>query len=301
MGNHLAAIVEADIGQETLVTAKQDTAGQAKLVMHRKLFSGPRGMLPFAAMTQRPVTAAVLIIGNEILSGRTQDANLAHLAKTLNHWGLRLREARIVADVEAEIVAAVNALRSGYDYLFTTGGIGPTHDDITAASITTAFGLPLIEHPEALALLEAYYPPGELNAARRRMARVPQGAGLIDNPISKAPGFAIGNVLVLAGVPAIMRAQLDNARSLVTGGAPMLSHTVSVLVGEGRIADLFEALQAAHPGVEMGSYPFWRQNRLGTALVLRGDDDGALQRAAAALDRALGAAGIAVDQGERGA
>lgn len=246
----------------------------------------------------RIYTAALAIIGNEILSGRTQDANLAHLAKTLNSWGVEMREVRVVPDIEAEIVAAVNALRGRYDYVFTTGGIGPTHDDITADSIARAFALPLVEHPDAIALLETYYPPGELTVVRRRMARVPQGADLIENPISKAPGFKIGNVFVLAGVPAIMRAQLHGARGFISGGRSVVSRTVSVLVGESRIAELLENAQGQFPDVDMGSYPFFRRNTVGTALVLRGREEARLDAAYDVLVGALSAAGIEGHPGE---
>jgi len=246
----------------------------------------------------RIYTAALAIIGNEILSGRTQDANLAHLAKTLNNWGVEMREVRVVPDIEGEIVAAVNALRARYDYVFTTGGIGPTHDDITADSIAKAFGLPLIEHPEAIALLAAHYPPGELTPVRRRMARVPEGADLIENPISKAPGFRIGNVFVMAGVPAIMRAQLEGARGFIAGGRSVQSRTVSVLVGESRIAELLEAVQKRYPETDIGSYPFFRKAGFGTALVLRGRDPAVLDQATESLRQALVAAGVEPHEGE---
>ncbi len=250
------------------------------------------------APTPRIYTAALAIIGNEILSGRTQDANLAHLAKTLNSWGVELREARVVPDIEGEIVDAVNALRARYDYVFTTGGIGPTHDDITADSIAKAFGVPLVEHPGAIAILEAHYPPGELTVVRRRMARVPEGGALIENPISKAPGFKVGNVFVLAGIPAIMRAQLEGARQFIEGGRSVLSKTVSVEVGESRIADLLEATEKRHAGIDMGSYPFFRRGSFGTALVLRGRDPAVLEAAYADLCAALTTAGIEIHPGE---
>ncbi|PWR23920.1 competence/damage-inducible protein A [Zavarzinia compransoris] len=246
----------------------------------------------------RIYTAALAIIGNEILSGRTQDANLAHLAKTLNTWGVEMREVRVVPDIEGEIVDAVNALRARYDYVFTTGGIGPTHDDITADSIAKAFALPLIEHPAAIALLAAHYPPGELTPVRRRMARVPDGADLIENPISKAPGFRIGNVFVLAGVPAIMRAQLEGARGFIAGGRSVQSRTVSVLVGESRIAELLEDVQKHYPDTDIGSYPFFRKAGFGTALVLRGRDLPRLEEATESLRQALRGAGIEAHEGE---
>ncbi len=238
------------------------------------------------------VTAAVLIIGNEILSGRTQDANLGFLAKSLNEIGVRLREARVVADVEAEIVAAVNELRARWDYVFTTGGIGPTHDDITAESVAKAFGLPLFRHPEAEARLQAHYDPDKINEARLRMANTPQGATLIDNPVSIAPGFRIGNVFVMAGVPAIMRAMFDGIKGSLRGGAPVRSATVPAFIAEGTIAHDLGALQARFPGLDIGSYPFFRAGRFGTSLVLRGTDEGKLALAVAELRtliRTLGA------------
>jgi len=255
-------------------------------------------MTPSTDSPPRIYTAALAIIGNEILSGRTQDANLNHLAKTLNGWGVEMREARVVPDIESEIVAAINALRARYDYVFTTGGIGPTHDDITADSIAKAFGLPLVEHPAAIALLEHYYPPGELTVVRRRMARVPEGADLIENPISKAPGFKIENVFVLAGVPSIMRAQLQGARGFIAGGRSVISRTVSVLVGESKIAELLETAQGQFPDVDMGSYPFFKRNALGTALVLRGREEARLAAAYDVLVGALTAAGIEGHPGE---
>jgi molybdenum cofactor synthesis domain-containing protein len=238
------------------------------------------------------VTAAVLIIGNEILSGRTQDANLAFLAASLNEIGVRLREARVVADIEAEIVAAVNELRMRWDYLFTTGGIGPTHDDITAECIAKAFGVPLIRHPEAEALLRAHYDPDKINEARLRMANTPEGATLIGNPVSVAPGFRIGNVFVMAGVPAIMRAMFDGIKGGLKGGAPVKSVTVPAFIAEGTIARDLGALQARFPELDIGSYPFFRAGRFGTSLVLRGTDEDKLALAAAELKtliRTLGA------------
>jgi molybdenum cofactor synthesis domain-containing protein len=220
----------------------------------------------------KPVTACVLIFGNEILSGRTQDVNLAYLATQLNAIGIRLREARVVADVEADIVRAVNECRARYDYVFTTGGIGPTHDDITSECVATAFGVPLIRNPEAVAILEKHYQPGQLNEARLRMANTPDGAVLIDNPVSAAPGFQIGNVFVMAGVPSIMRAMFEGVRHRLTGGAPLQSKTVATYLGEGVIAKDLGALQERYADLEIGSYPFFRGGRFGTSLVLRGTD-----------------------------
>jgi molybdenum cofactor synthesis domain-containing protein len=232
-------------------------------------------------MTDRIVTAAVLVIGNEILSGRTKDANLAWLAARLNETGIRLREARVVADVEEEIIAAVNALRARYDYLFTTGGIGPTHDDITSGCVAKAFGVKLIRHPAAVALLRSNYAnPADLNEARLRMAEVPEGAVLVDNPVSKAPGFRIGNVIVMAGVPRIMQAMFDGIRHALVGGAPVLSRAIAVGVPEGRIAEGLAALQARHAALEIGSYPYFRQGLAGTTIVLRGTDRAMVDAAA---------------------
>jgi molybdenum cofactor synthesis domain-containing protein len=227
-----------------------------------------------AATGPRPgtVTACVVIIGNEILSGRIQDANLAFLARGLNEVGVRLTEARVVADEGAVIVAAVNEARAKFDYVFTTGGIGPTHDDITAQAIADAFGLPLILHPEARRLLEGHYPPGALNAARLRMAMMPEGAHLLPNPISRAPGFRVENVFVLAGVPQVMQATFNELRHRLKGGARMLSRSVSCTLGEGTIARDLGALQDRYPNLEIGSYPYFRRADFGVTLVVRGTD-----------------------------
>src|SRR6266478_4411945 len=190
------------------------------------------------------VAACVLISGNEILSGRTQDANLAFLAQGLNDAGIRLREARVIPDDTETIIATVNEARGKFDYVFTTGGIGPTHDDITAPSIARAFGVKLIVHPEAKRILESHYPPGGLNEARLRMAQVPEGASLLPNPISRAPGFRIANVFVLPGVPQIMQAIFNELKHRLKGGAKILSRSVSCTLGEGTIAKDLGALQA---------------------------------------------------------
>jgi molybdenum cofactor synthesis domain-containing protein len=248
--------------------------------------------MPTNGPDERTVTAAVLIIGNEILSGRTKDANLGYLAEELTALGIRLREARVISDVEAEIVAAVNECRARYDYVFTTGGIGPTHDDITSASVARAFGRPLILDPRARAILERQYPPGGLNEARLRMAHVPEGAELIENPISAAPGFRIDNVFVMAGVPAVMRAMFDGLKGKLAGGKPVLSLTVGAILGEGVIAAGLGALQERYPDLEIGSYPFYRQGRYGASFVLRGTDPAPIATAAEelrALIRRLGA------------
>ncbi|BBK30797.1 molybdenum cofactor synthesis domain-containing protein [Stella humosa] len=221
---------------------------------------------------RKTVTACVLIIGNEILSGRTKDANLAFLAEQLNLSGVRLMEARVIPDVPQTIIDTVNAVRGQFDYVFTTGGIGPTHDDITSECVAAAFGLPLIRNPEAVRRLQAHYPPGGLNEARLRMANTPEGAELIDNPVSIAPGFRIGNVFVLAGVPAIMRAMFESLRHSLTGGLPMQSRTVTSTLPEGAMAAELSAIQDRFAEVEIGSYPFFRMGKPGTAIVLRATD-----------------------------
>ena len=238
------------------------------------------------------VTAAVIIIGNEILSGRTKDANLAFLGERLGALGVRLMEARVVPDIEDMIVEAVNQLRARYDYVLTTGGIGPTHDDITAECIAKAFGTELEYHPEALRLMAAQYKPGDFNEARKRMARVPVGGELIVNPVSKAPGFRIGNVFVMAGVPAIMRAMFERFTHLLAGGEPVQSRAVAAHLPEGTIAKGLGELQARFPDLDLGSYPYYRQGKFGTSIVARGTDAAAIDAAidaVAQLMRTLGA------------
>jgi molybdenum cofactor synthesis domain-containing protein len=234
-----------------------------------------------AAAAAATVTACVLIIGNEILSGGTQDQNLAFLAKGLNEAGIRLKEARVIADAGAAIVAAVNEVRATFDYVFTTGGIGPTHDDITAQAIADAFGVQLVLHPEAKRLLEGHYPPGGLNAARLRMAMLPQGAALLPNPISRAPGFRVENVFVLAGVPQVMQATFNELKHRLKGGARILSRSISCALGEGTIAAGLGALQLCYGDLEIGSYPYFRRNDFGVTLVVRGT---ARERIAAAVE-----------------
>ena len=220
----------------------------------------------------RFVTAALVIIGNEILSGRTQDKNLAHLAMKLNAAGIQLREVRVVPDIEAEIVAAVNAVRARYDYVFTTGGIGPTHDDITTASIAAAFGVAVIRHPEAEAALRAHY-GAEINDARLKMAEVPEGATLIPNAISVAPGFRMENVFVFAGVPRIMQAMLDAALPHLVGGATVHSASIATNLLEGTIAAGLTEIQARYADVDIGSYPTYESAQgYRTTLVLRSPD-----------------------------
>src|SRR3954470_15646590 len=223
---------------------------------------------------QRVWTAALAVIGDEILSGRTQDKNVAQLATWLNQQGIRLAEVRIVPDENARIAETVNALRASHDYLFTTGGIGPTHDDITVDAIAEAFGLKVVIHPEARRILENYYRdrPGGLNEARLRMARVPDGAELIPNPSSGAPGVRIGNVYILAGVPHIAAAMMDALTGTLEGGRPVVSVTVGARAPESEVAELLRETEAAHPGVAIGSYPFFKDGRYGANFVIRSDD-----------------------------
>jgi len=244
-----------------------------------------------------PPTAAILIIGNEILSGRTQDSNTTHIARELGRVGIRLREVRVVPDEAAEIVAAVNALRQRYTHVFTTGGIGPTHDDITADCVAMAFGVKLIQNPEARGRLERHYAGTDLlNAARLRMANTPEGATLIDNPVSAAPGFQIGNVFVMAGVPSIMQAMLAGIIGRLAGGPPVDSRTVISDIPEGTLAEGLGAIQAQWQGVvDIGSYPSFRQGRISTSLVLRSTDIPALDAAAAAVVRLVQAMGGSPD------
>lgn len=220
------------------------------------------------------VTAAILVIGDEILSGRTKDKNIGYIAEYLTAIGVDPKEVRVVPDDEAEIVAAVNVLRARYTYLFTTGGIGPTHDDITADCVAKAFGVPIDHDPRAVAMLRERYPdPADLNEARLRMARIPQGADLVDNPISKAPGFMIGNVVVMAGVPSIMQAMLDAVTPRLKTGARMLQVSIEAAgLKEGDIAGPYGALAKKHPGVIMGSYPMMNERGFFTRLVLRSKD-----------------------------
>src|SRR6516162_5901064 len=240
---------------------------------------------------RRIVTACVLIIGNEILSGRTQDTNLVFLARGLTELGIRLREARVIPDDAGVIVSTVNEVRTAFDYVFTTGGIGPTHDDITAQCVADAFGVPLIVHPEAKRLLETHYPPGHLNEARLRMAMVPEGAALLPNPISRAPGFQIGNVFVLPGVPSIMQGIFEQLKHRLRGGEKVRSRSVSCHLGEGTIADDLGALQSRYPDLEIGSYPYFRRGDFGVTLVLRGTDSVRLAEATDELKRLLRALG----------
>ena len=245
-----------------------------------------------AETSNERVTAAVLIIGDEILSGRTQDTNLRDIARYLGVHGVDLAEARTVPDVHEEIVAALDALRARYDYVITTGGIGPTHDDITADAVAAAFGVELYEHPDIIAMMSARW-GGELNAARRRMARVPVGGELVKNPVQGPPGFTIGNVFVLAGVPQIMRGMLEDVGPRLRGGAVTVSRTVRVEgSGEGAIAAPLETVAKAHPAMSLGSYPFFGEGGYGSNLVLRGRDPAELSATVEELIAALRGAGL---------
>lgn len=235
-------------------------------------------------------TAAMLVIGDEILSGRTRDSNMHYLAGELTRIGIALTEVRVVADDHAAIVAALRALAAAYDHVFTSGGIGPTHDDITADAVADAIGVAIGHRADAMALLQAHYDRSGLpfNEARQRMARIPDGATLIDNPVSTAPGFTIGNVHVMAGVPNIFQAMLAGVLPKLTGGPPLLSQSLRVDRGEGEIAEPFGALAAEYPGLSMGSYPFIQNGAHGTNLVIRGTDAGQLDEAMVKLMRLFG-------------
>jgi molybdenum cofactor synthesis domain-containing protein len=240
-------------------------------------------------------TASVLVIGDEILSGRTQDTNSSHIARFLGALGIDLREVRVVGDVEDEIVAALNALRARHDLVFTTGGIGPTHDDITADAVARAFGVGIGLHPQAFALLEKRYPPGDFNEMRQRMARIPHGATLVENRVSGAPGFHIGNVYVMAGVPMVMRAMLEAIAPELPRGAAVHAATVEASVPEGALAPGLAQVAKDHRNVSIGSYPFFREGAdkpYGAQLVVRGRDGAAVEQAARAVEdmlRGLGA------------
>jgi molybdenum cofactor synthesis domain-containing protein len=249
-------------------------------------------------MGERIWTAGLAVIGDEILSGRTQDKNIAQIAAWLNVQGIRLAEVRVVPDVEGRIVEAVDALRNGYDYCFTTGGIGPTHDDITVDAIAVALGVPVIIHPEARAILERYYETrGGLTDARLRMARVPDGAELIPNRMSGAPGIRVGNLFILAGVPHITAGMLDALTGTLEGGRPVLSRTIGAWVAESEIADMLGATERAFEGVAIGSYPFFRDGRTGANFVVRATDPALLTACGDALIEGLAAKGLEAGEG----
>ena len=250
------------------------------------------------AASDRTYTAALIIIGDEILSGRTQDANLAYLAKWLNVQGIRLRTTRVVPDEMDAIAEAVNALKPpAHDYLFTTGGIGPTHDDITVDAIAAALDVPAVMHPEAEAILRGYY-GDRITEARLRMARVPDGADLLPNPVSGAPGIRHGNIFIMAGVPKITQGMLAGLEGKLEGGAPVLSRAVGAWTGESAVADLLRETERAHEGVQIGSYPFWKEGKVGANFVLRSPDAHALAACAEALKAGLRAAGVEPVDGE---
>ena len=237
------------------------------------------------------ITAAVLVIGDEILSGRTQDTNSNTIARFLGVLGIDLKEIRTVGDVEAEIVAALNALRARYSYVFTTGGIGPTHDDITADAVAKAFGVGIDIHSEALAMLATRIKPEDMNEMRRRMARIPFGATLVKNAVSAAPGFRIGNVFVMAGVPAIMQAMLEDIAPTLARGAVVHAITIAARIAEGAIAGPLAALQREHAAVAIGSYPFYRPDGFGVQLVARGRDLEGVEKVAQGIEEIVRKAG----------
>ncbi len=239
-------------------------------------------------MSQTNITAALLVIGDEILSGRTKDKNIGYIAEYLTNIGIDMKEVRVVPDEEEEIVAAVNALRKRYTYLFTTGGIGPTHDDITADSVAKALGLELYEDQRIIDMMLQRLKPEDLNEARRRMARIPVGAEHVANPVSKVPGFRVENVIVMAGVPSIMQAMLDDVAPRLTTGARMISETIDAMgVPEGSYAAGLGDIAKAHPGVIIGSYPQFGEGRFKNQIVVRSKDADSLQAAAAAVREML--------------
>ena len=228
-------------------------------------------------MAKKPVTACLIIIGNEILSGRTQDTNLAYLAKELNELGVRMVEARVIPDVEETIVDTVNECRAKFDYVFTTGGIGPTHDDITADCIALAFDTELELHPDVVELIKRREAPPEVMESRLRMARIPKGAALIENPTGGPPGFQMENVFVMAGVPMVMQAMATTFnKERIPGGDPLRSRSIGAYLSESKVAVNLGAIQEEHPDVDLGSYPFYRQDGYGTNLVMRGTDEAEL-------------------------
>ena len=242
--------------------------------------------------SERIWTAALVVIGDEILSGRTQDKNIGQVASWLGVQGIRLMEVRVVPDDMTAIGEAVNALRLAHDYLFTTGGIGPTHDDISVDAVAAALGVPVVVHLEAKRILEDYYATrGGLNPGRLRMARVPEGADLIPNRMSGAPGIRIGNVHMMAGVPHIAAQMLDALTGTLEGGAPLISETLGMWGAESEVADILREVERAHPGCQIGSYPFFREGRTGANFVVRSTDQDLLQSCIDALSAALAEAG----------
>ena len=257
-------------------------------VLNRVLIGSPETEMPKKTMTDedqkmKPVTACILIIGNEILSGRTQDANLQFLASGLNDIGIQVAEAHVIPDDSDIIVAAVNAARVAHDYVLTTGGIGPTHDDITSVCIARAFGVPFGRNPQAEEILLAYYSPEDVTPERLSMADMPEGATLIENPVSRAPGFQLENVFVLPGVPRIMRDMFSGMKHRLSGGDPVLSISITSELPEGTFAGPLALVQERFPDVDMVSYPFFRDHKLGANLVLRSADKTRLDEAAGAV------------------
>lgn len=254
--------------------------------------------MPGAMEQERIWTAALVVIGDEILSGRTQDKNVAQVAQWLNVQGIRLAEVRVVPDREEAIVEAVNLLRARNDYLFTTGGIGPTHDDITVDAIAAALGVGVTHHPRAVAVLERYYATrGGATEARLRMARVPEGADLIENKVSGAPGIRIANIFIMAGVPHITAGMLDALTGTLEGGRPVVSKSIGCWVAESEVAELLRDAEKAHEGVAIGSYPFFREGRVGANFVVRSPDEALVDSCLADLTRALEGAGLTVTAG----
>jgi molybdenum cofactor synthesis domain-containing protein len=243
-------------------------------------------------------TAGLAVIGDEILSGRTQDRNIAQLGRWLNVQGIRLKEVRVVPDEMGSIGAAVEQLRTAYDYVFTTGGIGPTHDDITVDAVAAALGVAVTVHPDAQAILERYYTDkGGLNEGRLRMARVPEGAALIPNPVSGAPGIRIGNIFLMAGVPHITAGMLEGLTGTLEGGRPLVSVTIGAFAPESEVADILRAAEKANDGVAIGSYPFFKEGRVGSNFVVRSEDEALARTVADELASAIEGAGYAVSAG----
>jgi molybdenum cofactor synthesis domain-containing protein len=243
---------------------------------------------PLPDRPDKTVTACLVIIGNEILSGRTRDANLPFLSAELNKLGVRLMECRVIPDAEDVIVSTINEVRRKFDYVFTTGGIGPTHDDITADAIARAFGVGISEHPEAVDRLTRYYAdPALFTPPRRRMARIPHGGTLVDNPVSVAPGFRMENVFTFAGVPMIVEGMFQSVKHLLVGGRPMISRTIRCSQPEGFIAERLGTVQDHHPDTEIGSYPAFRQGKPSVSLIIRGTDETKVQAAFDELFRVL--------------
>lgn len=251
-------------------------------------------------MTEQKIwTAALIVIGDEILSGRTQDANIAQVAKWLNVQGIRLGEVRVISDDLDAIVEAVNILRSRNDYLFTTGGIGPTHDDITVDAVASALGVDVVIHPKAKAVLEAYYADkGGVNEGRLRMARVPEGASLIENRMSGAPGIKVDNLYLMAGVPHITAGMLDALTGTLEGGAPLLSESIGAWAPESEVAAILRETERTHEGCQIGSYPFFREGKVGANFVIRSTDPHMLSQCIAKLTEGIEAAGYPVTAGE---